>query len=318
MNLMKNSSKTIGSKKYWINTILAIVGVGLISLYLVCGEGCAYLRGSIFSIDMKYLGTLYMGLLLLFNLLRRNSIFLCLLSSGLGAEIYLIGFQIKNEVICYYCLAFGAVILILFLLNFNMKKKILIGISMVLGFLLFSIFFKGSVTPLYAEEVLIPTFGDGKISVRLYTDYFCGPCSRLEPKIESLIVNLVKKKIINITFIDTPVHRYSSLYAKYFLYILNEENEFSHALNARDVLFEAARNDITKKEELEDFLKKRNIKFRPIDVLPTFYIMNKYFLEDKINATPTCVIFNGEKRSYSGTSGIINALECLIPETKQK
>ncbi len=308
---MKNSSKSIGSKKYWINTIMAIVGIGLISLYLVCGEGCAYLRGSIFSIDMKYLGTLYMGLLLLFNLLRRNSIFLSLLSSGLGAEIYLIGFQIKNEVICYYCLAFGAVILILFLLNFNMKKKILIGISLILGLTLFSIFFKGNVTPLYAEEVLIPSFGNGKINVRLYTDYFCGPCSKLEPKIESLIVNLVKKKIISITFIDTPVHTYSSLYASYFIYILNEKNEFSHALKARNVLFEAAKNNITKKEKLEDFLKKRDIKFRSINVSPTFSIMNKYFQEDKVKATPTCVIFNGEKKSYSGTSGIIKALESL-------
>lgn len=308
---MKNSSKSIGSKKYWINTIMAIVGMVIIYLYSVCGEGCAYLRGSIFSIDLKYLGTLYMGLLLLFNLLRRNSIFLSLLSSGLGVEIYLIGFQIKNEVVCYYCLAFGAVILIFFLLNFNMKKKILIGISLILGLILFSIFFKGNVTPLYAEEVLIPSFGNGKINVRLYTDYFCGPCSKLEPKIESLIINLVKKKIIGITFIDTPVHKYSSLYASYFIYILNEKNEFSHALKARDVLFEAAKNNITKKENLEDFLKKRDIKFRPVNVSPTFSIMNKYFQEDKVNATPTCVIFIGEKKSYTGTSDIIKALESL-------
>lgn len=301
----------MSSKKYWINTIMAIVGIGLISLYLVCGEGCAYLRGSIFSIDMKYLGTLYMGLLLLFNLLRRNSIFLSLLSSGLGAEIYLIGFQIRNEVICYYCLAFGAVILILFLLNFNMKKKILIVISLILGLILFSIFFQGNVTPLYAEEVLIPTFGDGKINVRLYTDYFCGPCSTLEPKLEPLIVNLVKKKIISITFIDTPVHTYSPLYARYFLYILNEKNEFNHATKARAVLFEAAKNKMTKKEELENVLKKRNIKFRALNVSPTFNIMNSYIQGDKIIATPTCVIFNGEKKNYTGSTDIIKALENL-------
>ena len=313
---MKNSSKIIDSKKYWINTIMSIVGICLIFLYSLCGEGCAYLKGSIFSIDLKYLGTLYMGLLLLLNLLRRNSIFLYLLSSGLGAEIYLIGFQIKNEVICYYCLSFAAVILILFLLNFNMKKRIPIGISMILGFLFFSIFFKGNVTPLYAEEVLIPTFGNGKINVRLYTDYFCGPCSKLEPKIEPLIVNLVKKKIISITFIDTPVHKFSSLYATYFLYILNEKNEFNHALNARDVLFEAAKNNITGKEELEKFLKKQNIKFRPFNVSPTFGIMNKFFQEDKIKATPTGVIFNGEKNSFRGVTDITKALEGLISGLK--
>jgi len=192
-----------------------------------------------------------------------------------------------------------------------MSKKFLIGAFMIIGFILFSIFLQGNIAPLYAEEVLIPSFGNGKINVRLYTDYFCGPCSKLEPKIESLIVNLVKKKIISITFIDTPVHKYSPLYASYFIYILNEKNEFSHALKARNILFEAAKNNITKKENLEDFLKKRNIKFRPINVSPTFSIMNKYFQEDKVKATPTCVIFNGEKKSYSGTSGIIKALESL-------
>ncbi|MFH1703399.1 MAG: thioredoxin domain-containing protein [Nitrospirota bacterium] len=306
----------MSSKKYWINTILPIIGIGMVFLYDMCGDACSYLRGSIFSIDLKYLGIFYMGLLLLLNLMKRSTIFLLFLSSGLGAEIYLIGFQIKNDVICYYCLIFGAVILILFLLNFNMSKKFLIGVFMILGFILFSIFLQGNVAPLYAEEILIPSFGEGKTQVRLYTDYFCGPCRTLEPKLEPLIVNLVKKKIISITFIDTPVHTYSSLYARYFLYILNEKNEFNYSTKARAVLFEAAKNKITKKEELEDFLKKRNIKFRPLNESPTFNIMNSYIQGDKIIATPTCVIFNGEKKSYSGTSGIIKALEGLISGTK--
>ncbi len=254
----------MSSKKYWINTILLIIGIGMVFLYDMCGDACSYLRGSIFSIDLKYLGILYMGLLLLLNLMKRSTIFLLFLSFGLGAEIYLIGFQIKNEVICYYCLTFGAVILILFLLNFDMSKKFLIGAFMILGFILFSIFLQGNVAPLYAEEILIPSFGQGKTQVRLYTDYFCGPCSTLEPRLEPLIVNLIKKKIISITFIDTPVHTYSPLYARYFLYILNEKNEFNHATKARAVLFEAAKNKMTKKEELENFLKKRNIKFRAL------------------------------------------------------
>lgn len=301
----------MSSKKYWINTILLIIGIGMVFLYNLCGDACSSLRGSIFSIDLKYLGILYMGLLLLLNLMKRSTIFLLFLSFGLGAEIYLIGFQIKNEVICYYCLTFGAVILILFLLNFDMSKKFLIGAFMILGFILFSILLQGNIAPLYAEEILIPSFGEGKTQVRLYTDYFCGPCSTLEPKLEPLIVNLIKKKIISITFIDTPVHTYSPLYARYFLYILNEKNEFNHATKARAVLFEAAKNKMTKKEELENFLKKRNIKFRALNVSPTFSIMNSYLKEDKISATPTCVIFNGEKKNYTGSTDIIKALENL-------
>ena len=51
------------------------------------------------------------------------------------------------------------------------------GIGVVLGFLLCFLFFKGAATPVYADEVLLPTFGKGRVQVRLYTDYFCGPCS---------------------------------------------------------------------------------------------------------------------------------------------
>jgi thiol:disulfide interchange protein DsbA len=297
------------SRKYWINLIISFLGIGVIFLYDICGEGCSYLRGSIFSIDLKYIGLFYIGLLIIFNLMKRSTVLLVLLSFGLGAEIYLLFFQIKNEIICYYCISFGAVILTLFLLNFDMSKKVFICISLIVGFIFFSIFLKSNITPLYAEEILIPSFGGGKTTVRLYTDYFCGPCNKLEPKLEPLIVDLVKNGKINITFVDTPIHTYSPLYARYFLYILNEKNEFEYALKARNALFEAAKNNITKKEVIEDFLKKRNIKFRPLNVSPTFTILNGYLKEDKINATPTCVIFNGERKSYTGSADIIKALQ---------
>lgn len=301
--------------KHWLNVLLALIGMVIPLLYYLCEGSCAYLKGSIFSIDLKYMGTFYMGLLVLFNLLRRSSIALFLLSFGLGAEIYLIVFQISHFTACYYCLSFGAVILILFLLNFDMSKKILITASLILGFILFSIFFQGSVTPLYAEEPpkadLLPSFGTGKTKVQLYTDYFCGPCSALEPKLGKVIPDLVKKGIITITFIDTPIHKHSTLYAIYFLYILNEKKEFNYALRARALLFEAAKNKITEKGKLEEFLKKRGIGFKPFDVSPIFSLFNNYFQEDKINATPTCVISNGEKKSFTGIEDITKALERL-------
>ncbi|MEW6161879.1 MAG: thioredoxin domain-containing protein [Nitrospirota bacterium] len=308
---MRKLFEKISSKKYWISTIISLIGIGIVLPYGICGESCSYPRGSIFSIDLKYLGVLYMGMLILFNPLRRSFIFLFLLSFGLGAEIYLLGFQIRNLIQCYYCLAFGAIIIILFLLNFDMSKKILMTASLILGFILFLIFFQGIVTPLYAEEVLLPSFGTGKIKVRLYTDYFCGPCRSLEPRLEEIITDLVKKNIINITFVDTPIHPQTNLYARYFLYVLNENKKLNHALEARAALFEAAKNKITKKEKLEEFLKKRNIGFRPFEVASTFSLLNSYFKEDKINATPMCVISNGEKKNFTGADEIIQALEHL-------
>jgi thiol:disulfide interchange protein DsbA len=301
--------------KYLLNILLALIGMGIPLLYYLCEGSCSYLKGSILSLDLKYVGILYMGLLLLFNLLRRKTIVLLLLSLGLGAEIQLAAFQIKHLTACYFCLAFGAVIVILFLLNFDASKKIFVTVCLVLGFILFALFFEGAVTPLYAGDMpgadFITSFGTGKTKVRLFTDYFCEPCSALEPRLEQIIPDLVKKGTVSLTFIDTPIHKYSSLYATYFMYIINEKKDFNHALRARAILFEAAKNKISEKEKLEEFLKKRGIGFKPFDVKPTFSLFNKYFQEDKINATPTCVISNGEKNSFTGAEDIVKALERL-------
>jgi hypothetical protein len=301
--------------KHWVNVIFSLIGMGIPLVYSLCGGSCAYLKGSIFSVDLKYVGILYMALLFLFSLLRRSTIVLLLLSLGMGAEIELVAFQIKNRLYCPLCIVFGILIVLLFLLNFDRSKKIFITVCLIIGLALCSLFFQGAITPLYAEEMpkadLIPSFGTGQTQIRLYTDYFCGPCSALEPKIEKVLTELVKKGTITITFIDTPIHKYSNLYAAYFLYILNEKKEFNYALRVRAILFEAAKKKVTEKEKIEDYLEKRNIGFKPFDVRPTFNLFNQYFQEDKISATPTCVISNGGKKRFTGIENIIKALADL-------
>ena len=302
--------------KHWVNIIFSLVGIGIPILSGLCEGSCSYLTGSIFSVDLKYVGILFMGLLFLFSILRRSFLVLPLLSLGLGAEVYLVAFQIKHLTACYFCLAFGAVIFILFLLNFETSKKILITACLIIGYILFSLFFQGMVTPLYAEEMpksdFPLSFGTGKTQIRLYTDYFCRPCSSIEPRLENIIPNLVKNGTISITFLDTPIHKYSTLYATYFLYILNEKKDFNHTMRARAILFEAAKNKVTEKEKLEKYLKSKGIKFKPFDIKPTFSLYNKYFQEDNINATPTCVIIsNGEKSTFKGADDITKAFEGL-------
>ena len=299
------------AKKQWINIILPVVGIIIVLLYMICEGSCAYLEGSLIGLPLNYLGIIYMGILLVSNLLKKLEVSLFLLSSGLGAEVQLLGFQIQNDVFCSYCLSFGAVILLLFLLNFEKSKKIFISGSLVLGLILFSIFFKGSATPAYAEDIVIPSFGGGKIQVRLYTDYFCNPCRALEPKIEPLIIDLVEKEMITITFIDTPIHPQTTLYVKYFLYILHENSKFKHALHARNVLFEAAKEKIKDSERLEAFIKKKGIPFKHFDPSATFKIFNESIRKDKIKATPTCVIYkDGKGETFDGRD-IKSALEKL-------
>jgi protein-disulfide isomerase len=226
--------------------------------------------------------------------------------------VSLIGFQARPGVYCPYCLIFAAILFLLFLIHFSMARKLLVIIFFTLGLLFFSLFFRGTTVPVLADEVLVPTFGKGKIQVRIYTDYFCGPCTRLEPKMEQLLPKLVKKDKISVTFIDTPIHAHTMLYARYFLYILKEKNDFKYILRTRGILFEAAKSGINEKEKLEDYLQKRNIRFRSFDTKPTYAALNAFLAQDQVASTPTCVIYDGDRKGvYKGEVEITQALELL-------
>ena len=298
-------------KKHWINIGLPVIGIVIAILYSVCEESCTYLQGSIFGIKLNYLGILFMGVLALSNLLKRNTIFLILLSFGIGAELYLIGFQIMNSVYCSYCLSFGVVIFLLFALNFERSRKTFVTAALFLGFIFFLVLFHGAAIPAYAADIVMPSFGNGPVNVRLYADYFCKPCSALEPKLDSAISDLVKKQVITITFIDTPVHKETTLYAKFFLYIVHEKKELNYALRARAVLFEAAKQKITDSKRLEAFILQKGIKMKPFDVKSTFGVLSSYLNKDNIKSTPACIIENkGKKERFTGND-IVTALNRL-------
>jgi thiol-disulfide isomerase/thioredoxin len=299
-------------KRHVANLVLPLIGIGLIIYYSVCGQSCAYLKGGIFGIDLTYAGLVFAGLLFVLTLLRWENIRLFLLSAAVGTEVYLVAFQIQQGVYCPYCLLFGVVLVALFVLNFRVSRKLLITISVLLGLLFFLLFFEGSVRPVLADNVLMPTFGAGKAKVRIYTDYFCGPCERLEPKLESILVRLVRKNVASVTFVDTPIHAPTPTYARYFLFILNEKDDFDYALRMRAILFEAAKSNITQKEKLEEYLAKNQVKWRQLDTKPTFTALNQYLKEDGIDSTPAVVIYEGlNKALYKGAPDILKALEGL-------
>lgn len=302
----------MNNKRYVANLVLPLIGIGLIIYYSLCGLSCAYLKGGVFGIDLTYMGLIFAGLLFVLTLLKWESIRLFLLSAAVGTEVYLVAFQVQQGVYCPYCLLFGVVLIALFVLNFHVSRKLLITISVLLGFLFFLLFFEGFARPVLADNLLMPTFGNGKTKVRIYTDYFCGPCERLEPKLESILVRLVRKNIANVTFIDTPIHAPTPTYARYFLFILNEKNDFDYALRMRAILFEAARSNITQREKLEEYLVKNQVKFKQLDTAPAFTALNQYLKEDGIDSTPTVVIYEGENKGvYRGAADILKGLELL-------
>jgi thiol:disulfide interchange protein DsbA len=163
-----------------------------------------------------------------------------------------------------------------------------------------------------AQGIVLPSFGQGTVSVRVYTDYFCSPCRAGEPKIEALLRTLVKGNKIKLTFVDTPGHSETPLYARYFLFIVNYKKDFEHVLFARAALFDAAQAKITTREKLEEFLAHKNIQFKPFNTKQTFSAMNKYLEDDGVKGTPTVVIDNGaQKQQVSGVENITKALELL-------
>ncbi len=193
-----------------------------------------------------------------------------------------------------------------------MKKFILPVILCVSLFWFFGQPISAAGTGKTSTDMFLLSFGKGKIETRLYSDYFCRACKTLEPNIEYLMADLVKKNVVTVTFVDTPLHKQSALYARYFLYILNSKKEIGHALKARSILFEAAQQNISDKDKLEAFLNSKGVKFKPFDPQPVFNRLQQYLRSDQIRATPTCVVINGDKKEfYQGGANITKMLESL-------
>jgi thiol:disulfide interchange protein DsbA len=192
-------------------------------------------------------------------------------------------------------------------------KKASLTLTIILALLLVSpSSWLGSAIGAQPTDMFLLAFGKGKVEVKLYSDYFCGACKNLEPNIEYLVTDLVKRNIVTITFVDVPMHKHSALYARHFLYILNAKKEIGHALKARAALFEAAQQKIADSDKLEEFLASKGFKLKPFDVKPVFAILHGYLRVDNINATPTAVTSRGGKKEFDqGVPNITRLLEGL-------
>jgi len=302
----------IRSKRYIITIILSLAAIAIEYYYSICGDACSYLRGDILGIPLQHIGIGYMAAVIVLAILKKDTLLIILLSAGVGVEVYLVGFQIWYDTYCDYCLAFAAALVLQFIVNCDWKKKKLIIASVVTALVLFSVVFRGSATPAYADDTPLSAFGNGKVAVRLYTDYFCSPCKAMAPSLEPVITDLVKNNIVTFTFIDTPFYQLSSLYARYFLYALNEKKDLGHGLAVRNALIEASNRKIDDAAKLEEFLNARRIKIKSFDVKPTFDMFIRSLREDKANATPSCVIEkDGKKETVVGGFDIIQALQRL-------
>lgn len=134
---------------------------------------------------------------------------------------------------------------------------------------------------------------------------------------EECLLEIARKGKGRIIFIDTPIHRETVLYAKYFIYALcAERDDLGSAVRIRRLLFEAAEKEVKTEAELADFLKTRNVPVVSRDARPFFKTYSRYIQEDQVKSTPTLVIVTpAGKTVYSSDDEIITAMKKIRGKT---
>lgn len=308
-----------------VTVSLAILGMGDMVAYMYCRDSCSYLQGTLAGFDLKYVGIVLMALLAILSLAGFSRTLRLLLASAIGGELYLVPYQIANGILCPFCMAFAALILAAFAVNYErpptfpagkrwlslMGEVTLPGHVMSIplivfaaaGFLSFVLAFSGSVTPAYGQDSL-PSYGKGQVQIRLYTDYLCEPCRAMEQDVEPLIAKIVANERARVTYIDTPIHRETAMYERYYLCSVKNATH-GEVVRIRRAFFAAAEKNIRTDDGLRAFLDTAGIQTSSCDISAMLKVMNGYFREDGIKSTPTCVIVTPRgKTVYTGKNAI--------------
>jgi uncharacterized membrane protein/thiol-disulfide isomerase/thioredoxin len=341
---MTNKKITIMEKlkkvKLYATIILALAGIGDIWFYIYCDTSCAYLRGDIFGIDLKYIGIAYMLAIIVFAAFRQTTYVRALLAWGIGVEIYLIIYQFVEGIFCPFCLTFGAIIIIAFALNYEkpaavrnslfmksiyglgdidlspfFKARIPLLLIVLLAYCFIVLTFSGSPTPAYgAEQSPVPSYGSGPYELIVFTDYFCPPCQALESEMDPALNDILSRGGVKVTFIDLPIHKQTILFAKYFLYIAGTTHHFKDILHARKVLFALAKSQtIDNDDNLAKALTAQGITFNSYDLKAVYRALNQTIKTYSVRVTPTCIVkySDSDTRKYSGTNEIRGGLAML-------
>jgi thiol:disulfide interchange protein DsbA len=196
-------------------------------------------------------------------------------------------------------------------------KKLTLLRSFSVSFVFFCLLvFVGSVNPaIGADNETIPSYGRGPREVLIFSDYFCPPCQALEPKLEPVLDALYKQGSVKITFVDTPMHRETPLFAKFYLYAVKATPDYRSAMRARQVLFALAgkENVFWMDERIEEAFRKEKVPFSPFDFRTVQPALNGLIKQHRVDATPTCVILAPGKKAqkFTGPNDILKGLGSL-------
>ncbi len=343
--------ETIKKYRRTLTIVLALVGIGIMAYYDYCDTACSYLKGDIFGIDLKWVGSAFMVAVIIFAALKQTAFVRMLLAAGLGVEVHLYAFQVQNDVYCPFCLAFSIMLILSFLINYEVPsawrekrsrmwlyflgevnvpmlklKRFPLLLVSVLGYLTILLTFSGSVTPAYGQVggQGIPSWGKGPYEVMMFADYFCPPCRRIDTKAEGLFKELVATDKVKLTFVDVPFNRATPTFAKYYLYAVSADASLKNVLHVRNVLFDAAQGRRVQDENaLAAFLKEKKISWKAMDEKSVFPLMSGVIKEHKVDQTPTCVIKYpaGDVKRFIGADEIwdgLTKLKAHLAETKKR
>ena len=166
-----------------------------------------------------------------------------------------------------------------------------------------------------AEKEAVPSYGQGPHEVLIFSDYFCPPCQALEPKLEPVLDALYKQGNVKIRFVDTPMHRETPLFAKFYLYAAKATPDYRAAMRARQVLFVLAEkeNVLWMDERIEEAFRKEKIAYKPFDFRTVQPELNRLISEHRVDSTPTCVILSAGAKAekHTGAGDILKGLTSL-------
>nr|WP_320131297.1 hypothetical protein [uncultured Holophaga sp.] len=140
----------------WISLALCLAAIGIMALYAFCSGECRYFKGTLFGVDLKPLGVLFMVVLGGLILLRKRLLAALALAAALGGEVLLVAFQIRQGRYCPFCLSYAAVVVILFGLNAQWRRYGLLLGALCAGALVFHFGFQGAFLPTYDLPIPIP------------------------------------------------------------------------------------------------------------------------------------------------------------------
>ena len=166
------------------------------------------------------------------------------------------------------------------------------------------------------EQEPVFSKGAGPIEVLIFADYYCPPCQKLEPYLDTVLPELLSLGV-RVSFIDMPFSPKAPMFARYFLYAANAAKNIEGILQARRLLIGVAKADtVESDQDMIQVFKNENVALQFFDIRPVLNQWVETIKEHNVRNTPTCIVIKPgqEALRYIGSQEIPEGLDLLLQE----